>query len=175
MYQSCYGSGYGSSQAVTYAPYDPNTGKYSIAKGLEHSANYLSVFDRNGNGRTETNEMPVTEQHLDLNNDGVFSAGEHLAYNMFKDSTGNMDGQLTKQEIFNGNLLNQQDPNYVKSKVQQIYNQHNLAQREGMDGQPGHGCNSGQPTANNNSQNFMQMFMMMFMMMFMGQQSESSY
>ncbi len=156
MYQcGGYNGGYGY-EAVTYAPYDPGTGKYSIEKGLVHSKNYLSVFDQNKDGITQTCEMPAAERHLDLNNDGVFSAGEHLAFNIFKDSTGKLDGKLTREEIYNGNRLNLQDPNYVKSKVQKLYNGHDLAQREGVNN------NQGSQAGNNQ---FMQIltFMMMFM------------
>ncbi len=165
-YGNSYGGGY--DQGIVYAPYDPCTGKNSIAQGLHNSQTHaVSIYDNpnlggNGDGTVQTWELGQNKQHLDLNNDGVFSAGEQLAYTMFKDSfgsNGNPDGRLTMQENRAGEYLNQRDPSGVRSIVQKIYN-NLIAQYEGAD-------ISRSNCPDQDSQNPMQMFMMFFMMMSM--------
>ncbi len=142
----------GNFKLVTYAPVDKKTGKNSINDGLKFAQSEISLFDKDKNGTTTINEFKkgliknLKEKFKDaekaklvaklltklINLDGNknISAAEYLAYTMFTDATGNMDGTITCDEQEKAENLFVNDPVWSQSQIQRLYDGHNLAKRE---------------------------------------------
>ncbi len=126
---------------VTYAPKDPKTGKNSIDKGLKFANKEVKQYDTNKNGTTTVSEMQnalggkgsageLLSKLIDLNADNKISSGEYLAWTMFTDSTGNMDGTVSGSEKMKATISALVDPKSTQSQMQKLYDGHNLAERE---------------------------------------------
>ncbi|MEW5822250.1 MAG: hypothetical protein AB1782_18795 [Cyanobacteriota bacterium] len=101
-------------------------GKASIDKGLAYSKESLKALDKDGNGIINTKEAGALGSLIDLNNDGKISTAENLAYTMYQDASGKMDGILTALERATADTAMLQDPNQARQQMQQLLNGHNL-------------------------------------------------
>ncbi|MGD9581456.1 MAG: hypothetical protein AB7V50_08785 [Vampirovibrionia bacterium] len=147
-------------QALNYCDIQYTTqenGKFSIDGGLAYSMESLKAFDFNGDGIVTTQETGQLGQLIDLNNDGKISASENLAYTMYQDAAGNMDGVVTAQERDAANRALMADPAKARSQMQQLSNGHNLQAREQQLTQQNSNAQ------NNPMMQMMQAFMQMFM------------
>lgn len=108
----------------------PENGKFSIDGGLAYAMESLKAFDLNGDGTVSTQETGAFGQLIDLNNDGKISAAENLAYTMYQDAAGNMDGIATVQERNAADQALINDPGKARAQMQKLLQGHNLEGRE---------------------------------------------
>lgn len=115
---------------IQYTTIDNSTGKFSIDGGLAYAMESLKAFDLNGDGTVSTQETGGFGQLIDLNNDGKVSAAENLAYTMYQDAAGNMDGIATVQERNAADQALINDPGKARSQMQELLQGHNLESKE---------------------------------------------
>ena len=143
-------------------------GKFSIDGGLAYSKESLKGLDANRDGAVSTQEAGPIGGVIDLNNDGKISASENLAYTMYQDAAGNMDGVVTAQERMAADRALMADPAKARQQMSKLHEGHDLANRE-------------QQLDNKNMMNqFMQFFgqmiqMLMTMFGFNQNQNQNSY
>lgn len=105
-------------------------GRFSLDGGLAYSMESLGAADQNNDGIVTTQETGFLGQVIDLNNDGRISASENLAYTMYQDAAGNMDGVATAQERAKANDALISDPTTARQQMMKLHQGHNLEQRE---------------------------------------------
>lgn len=104
--------------------------KYSIDGGLAFALKSLEALDANGDGVASAQEGGAIGKVVDLNNDGKISGAENLAYTMYQDAAGEMDGKATAKERYKADLALLSDPETAKAQMQKIYDGNKLGERE---------------------------------------------
>jgi len=192
----------------SYDPANPLHKCLNDRAALAYSTEALKKYDKNGDGIVTTDEFgqykpgqtgPYTTEDfnvtggnaakaIDLNGDGKISAGEYAAYTIYQDglkngnqfNNNNVDGTVTQNEAQLANTQLQQNPDAVKTQLQSIYKDFNLANAENTFTMP----NKVQSDPTNQTpinqfgnQNIMQMLLMLMQNMFGfgGQQNTGNY
>lgn len=116
------------SSAFQYTTKDESTGLYSIDGGLAFSIKSLEPYK--ADGKVTAQEFGESGKYVDLNSDGEVSAAENLAYIMFQDATGDMNGAVSTQESKTAQMVLSRMPDYARDSMMKLFNGHNLEQRE---------------------------------------------
>lgn len=97
-----------------------------ISQGLDTAEGTLGVSDLNGDGYLTTFELANSKgsnfaMALDVNGDGLINDGEKMAYLVYQDSKGTLDGVTTSEERMEGDLNIQNNLNVAKTDIKNIY------------------------------------------------------
>ncbi len=127
---------------------DDGSGFGSLDSGLAYSLMSLPALDANKNGAVETGEVGDIGQYLDVDqtgkNKGVITPGEDLAFSMWGDTNQNGISEPDERIASYGKFM--EDPEKYGKEVKQIYDDNNLAEKNGEMGLPSEAAQEADPS-----------------------------
>jgi len=136
------------SKPIMYmAANDDGSGYGSLDSGLAYSLMSLPALDTNKSGAVETNEVGPLGQYLDIDqngkNKGVITPAEDLAFSMWGDTNQNGISEPEERVASYGKFM--EDPEKYGQEVKQIYDDNDLANKNGEMGLPSEAAQTADP------------------------------
>ncbi len=122
---------------IPYAEIDEETGEIDLEYGLAFATIYLNTLDNDNDGILKADELGPVGYIIDqIEPTGRITIGKLLSWLIFQDCVDVYNGVITPQEAAKAFMWINNDPEFVVSKLREIYIKLNLKEKEEIFAEP---------------------------------------
>ncbi len=116
---------------IPYAEINEETGQMDLSYSLAFASVYINSLDRDNDGAITVQEAGPCGHIIDqIDPNGKITKGKFLAWLVFQDCVDIYNGVISPQEAGKAVLWASNDPDFVVSKLRDIYYKLNLKEKE---------------------------------------------